>query len=52
MLRFESIGYILLMDYDSEHKVDDLDDGGCLILKEAGRRRVKLCQTVTATLQC
>ena len=30
ILVFWSIGYILFMDYDSKHKVDDLDDGWVL----------------------
>ena len=34
------------MDDDSEHKVDDLEDGdGCFTLNKLGRRRMKLCQS-------
>ena len=50
--------YILFMDDDSKHKVDDSDDGCvlvmdvCLILNKLGRRKVKLCQRVMVTLRC
>lgn len=38
-------------DDDTEHKVDDSDDGWVLDC-ELWKRRVKLCQRVMATLPC